>query len=95
MPIDLGELQGDGQVGQRGLGWTAGTLGSPRLSARPLAAFPRLVHTWMLPGPTYNSSMFGWKMRFMKPILGDLYGYVSGSSTCTFQMPPSNGAVKV
>jgi len=31
----------------------------------------------------------------MNPILGDLYGYVSGSSTCTFQMPPSNGAVIV
>ena len=27
-----------------------------------------------------------------KPILGDLYGYESGSSTWTFQMPPSNGA---
>ena len=25
--------------------------------------------------PTYSSSMFGWNMRFTKPMLGDLYGY--------------------
>lgn len=30
-------------------------------------------------------------MRFTKPIDGDLYGYWSGSSTCTFQVPPAKG----
>jgi hypothetical protein len=70
----------------------SGFAASQRSSADCLA---RLVRTGVLPGPTYNSSMFGWKMRFMNPILGDLYGYVSGSSTCTFQMPPSNGAMMV
>lgn len=44
-------------------------------------------------GGTYSSSMFGWKMRFTKPMLGDLYGYWSGSSTCTFHVPPSKGAM--
>jgi len=70
----------------------SGFAASQRLSPVCLA---QLFHAWVPPGPTYNSSMFGWKMRFMNPILGDLYGYVSGSSTCTFQMPPSNGAVIV
>ena len=37
--------------------------------------------------------MLGWKILFMKPILGDLKGYWSGSSTCIFQTPPANGAV--
>ena len=32
-------------------------------------------------------------MRLTKPMLGDLYGYWSGSSTCTFHMPPVKGAV--
>lgn len=41
----------------------------------------------------YNSSMLGWKIRFTNPIEGDLYGYWSGSSTWTFQLPPSKGAV--
>ena len=36
--------------------------------------------------------MFGWKILFMKPILGDLNGYWSGSSTWIFQIPPANGA---
>lgn len=43
---------------------------------------------------THSSSMLGWKMRFVKPMLGDLYGYWSGSSTCTFQTPPSKGAAR-
>lgn len=42
----------------------------------------------------YSSSMFGWKMRLTKPILGLLYGYWSGSSTWIFQWPPENGAMK-
>ena len=43
-------------------------------------------------GFTYSSSMFGWKIRFTKPMLGDLYGYWSGSSTWTFHKPPEKGA---
>jgi hypothetical protein len=43
-------------------------------------------------GLTYSSSMFGWKMRFTKPILGLLYGYWSGSSTWIFHRPPAKGA---
>lgn len=38
--------------------------------------------------------MFGWKMRLMKPIDGDLKGYFSGKSTRTFHTPPSYGAAK-
>ncbi len=30
---------------------------------------------------------------FMKPMLGDLNGYWSGSSTWIFHTPPANGAV--
>ena len=30
---------------------------------------------------------------FIKPIEGDLYGYWSGSSTCTFHIPVANGAI--
>lgn len=37
------------------------------------------------------SSIFGWKILFTKPIDGDLYGYASGSSTCTFHTPPWYG----
>ena len=36
---------------------------------------------------TYASSIFGWKILFLNPILGDLYGYKSGSLTKTFQVP--------
>ena len=36
--------------------------------------------------------MFGWKILFMNPILGDLYGYWSGSSTWIFHTPPAKGA---
>src|SRR5690606_68968 len=42
---------------------------------------------------THSSSMLGWNIRFVNPILGDLYGYESGSSTWTFQIPPSKGAI--
>lgn len=42
---------------------------------------------------TCNSSMFGWKILFIKPILGDLKGYWSGSSTWIFHTPPANGAM--
>jgi hypothetical protein len=47
------------------------------------------------PNPTwtYISSIFGWKILFMNPIEGDLYGYWAGSSTWIFQQPVSNGAV--
>lgn len=41
---------------------------------------------------TCISSILGWKMRFTKPMLGDLYGYWSGSSTWIFQRPPAKGA---
>lgn len=41
---------------------------------------------------THNSSMLGWKILFINPIEGDLYGYWSGSSTCIFHTPPANGA---
>jgi hypothetical protein len=41
---------------------------------------------------TYSSSMLGWKILFTKPMLGLLYGYWSGNSTCIFQRPPWNGA---
>lgn len=44
---------------------------------------------------TYSSSIFGWNIRFTKPILGDLYGYWSGSSTWTFHVPFSKGAIEV
>lgn len=40
----------------------------------------------------YSSSMLGWKILFMKPMLGDLKGYWSGSSTWIFHTPPENGA---
>lgn len=43
-------------------------------------------------GAPHNSSILGWKILFMKPILGDLNGYWSGSSTWIFQIPPANGA---
>lgn len=43
----------------------------------------------------YNSSMFGWKMRFTKPMLGLLYGYWSGSSTWIFHRPPAKGATRI
>lgn len=36
--------------------------------------------------------MLGWNILFMKPMLGDLNGYWSGSSTWIFQTPPANGA---
>lgn len=42
---------------------------------------------------TNSSSMLGWKILFIKPMLGDLKGYWSGSSTWIFQTPPANGAV--
>ena len=32
---------------------------------------------------------------FMKPILGDLKGYWSGSSTWIFHTPPAKGAVAI
>ena len=37
--------------------------------------------------------MFGWNILLTKPMLGDLYGYWSGSSTCTFHLPSENGAI--
>ena len=40
------------------------------------------------------SSMFGWKILFMKPMEGDLYGYWSCSSTWIFQVPPAKGAAR-
>jgi len=40
----------------------------------------------------HSSSIFGWKILFMNPMLGDLNGYWSGSSTWIFQTPPANGA---
>lgn len=43
---------------------------------------------------TDSSSIFGWKILFMKPILGDLNGYWSGSSTWIFHTPPANGAAE-
>lgn len=43
---------------------------------------------------THVSSMLGWKILFINPILGDLYGNCSGSSTWIFQTPLANGAVK-
>lgn len=42
-----------------------------------------------------SSSMLGWKIRFMNPMEGDLYGYWSGSSTWTFHTPLAKGAVRV
>jgi hypothetical protein len=44
---------------------------------------------------THCSSIFGWKMRLTKPMLGELYGYASGSSTCTFQRPSAKGAGRI
>ena len=55
-------------------------------------AIPRLCLERQATG-SHNSSMFGWNILLTNPMLGLLYGYVSGSSTCTFQMPPSNGAM--
>lgn len=42
---------------------------------------------------THVSSMLGWKILFINPILGDLYGNCSGSSTWIFHTPLANGAV--
>ena len=54
-----------------------------------------------------SSSILGWKILFMKPIDGDLYGYWFGSSTWIFHSlsgqsellrgtcPPANGAACV
>lgn len=53
--------------------------------------FPSLLLDYIL--NTHSSSMLGWNIRFVNPILGDLYGYESGSSTWTFQIPPSKGAI--
>ena len=54
-------------------------------------------HVWLMTSRQTepdSSSIFGWKMRFTKPILGLLYGYWSGSSTWIFQRPPWKGAVE-
>lgn len=51
-------------------------------------------HVWLITSKHTEpdcSSMFGWKIFVSNPIDGDLYGYCSGSSTCTFQRPPSYG----
>lgn len=51
-----------------------------------------LLLTWLI--ATYNSSILGWNILFMKPMLGLLYGYWSGSSTWTRHTPPAKGAEK-
>jgi hypothetical protein len=48
---------------------------------------------WSWDRAAYSSSMLGWNILFMKPILGDLYGNCSGSSTWIFQTPLAKGAV--
>lgn len=49
-------------------------------------------HVWLMTSRHIDplcSHTFGWNILFTNPMLGDLYGYDSGSSTCTRQMPPS------
>ena len=57
--------------------------------------FKPSAHHYFCPYPkrTYCSSIFGWKILFIKPIDGLLYGYCSGSSTWILHTPPSNGAI--
>lgn len=43
--------------------------------------------------PTHISSILGWKILFMNPMLGDLKGYWFGNSTWIFHTPPANGAM--
>ena len=41
-------------------------------------------HVWLMTSRhtlPARSSTFGWYIRFTNPMLGDLYGYPSGSST--------------
>jgi hypothetical protein len=56
------------------------------------SARSRVIERVHKTGQTYTSSMFGWKILFKKPILGDLYGNCSGNSTCIFHTPLANGA---
>jgi hypothetical protein len=52
-------------------------------------------HVWLITSKQTEperSSTLGWKMRFRKPMDGDLKGYSTGSDTSTLHSPPSYGA---